>query len=275
MAGTLELELGPRLELIGENSQISDKTWFKVGLVQIYITPLLTYLSHITRCEAAAAPRPPECGCCSSRGGRWLALLTLLAPCLHFPVEGLPSDAEEETSGAPPLLLQCCFIAAAAAAVAYEYIYVCVQVPVTSGWWCHGIAAKRTTLTLQSSIWCWPIFLQILIRTSGWSLLFILGFWYWSRSRHPDTTCTRDGTNTQVTFWDNMMTSAVIKMEPRRRGGIGSWHQLRMKMAPTSLKLIFPWICWRREGENEGIVEVETEEDWPTAYMRRLLYGPL
>ena len=40
-------------------------------------------------------------------------LLTLLAPCVHFPVEGLPSDAEEETSGAPPLL-QCCFIAAAA-----------------------------------------------------------------------------------------------------------------------------------------------------------------
>ena len=57
-----------------------------------------------------------------------LALLTLLAPCVHFPVEGLPSDAEEETSGAPPLL-QCCFIAAAAAAVAvayeYTYIYMC------------------------------------------------------------------------------------------------------------------------------------------------------
>ena len=56
-------------------------------------------------------------------------MLTLLAPCVHFPVEGLPSDAEEETSGAPPLLLQCCFIAAAAAAAAvvaaYEYICVC------------------------------------------------------------------------------------------------------------------------------------------------------
>ena len=58
-----------------------------------------------------------------------LALLTLLAPCVHFPVEGLPSDAEEETSGAPPLLLQCCFIAAAADSAAdsaaYEYIYIC------------------------------------------------------------------------------------------------------------------------------------------------------
>ena len=55
-------------------------------------------------------------------------LLTLLAPCVHFPVEGLPSDAEEETSGAPPLL-QCCFIAAAADSAAdsaaYEYIYIC------------------------------------------------------------------------------------------------------------------------------------------------------
>ena len=61
--------------------------------------------------------------CCSTM------LLTLLAPCVHFPVEGLPSDAEEETSGAPPLLLQCCFIAAAAdsaaGSAAYEYIYIC------------------------------------------------------------------------------------------------------------------------------------------------------
>ena len=37
-----------------------------------------------------------------------LAMLTLLAPCVHFPVEGLPSDAEEETVERLPSCCCCC-----------------------------------------------------------------------------------------------------------------------------------------------------------------------
>ena len=105
-----------------------------------------------------------------------LALLTLLPPCVHFPVEGLPSDAEEETRGAPPLLLlQSCFIAPpapppAAAAVAYECIFICASLSnfwLVMSWNYSATHIHNTDINLMLMLLCVSKFLKILTRTSG------------------------------------------------------------------------------------------------------------
>ena len=109
-----------------------------------------------------------------------LALLTLLPPCVHFPVEGLPSDAEEETRGAPPLLLlQSCFIAPPAPpapppppapAVAYECIFICASLSnfwLVMSWNYSATNMHNTNINLMLMLLCVSKFLKILTRTSG------------------------------------------------------------------------------------------------------------